>query len=92
MREKLKNDLLRMMDKNVDVDTLRKLEPQIETILSDYEVEKRNTEIILYGYDVTETVETYIVSKKISGLSDKTLYLYLMVLTDFFRTVLKKPE
>ena len=87
MREKLKNDLLRMMDKNVDVDTLRKLEPQIETILSDYEVEKRNTEIILYGSDVPETVETYIVSKKISGLSDKTLYLYLMVLTDFIRNV-----
>lgn len=92
MREKLKNDLLRMMDKNVDVDTLRKLEPQIETILSDYEVEKRNAEIIIYGSDVPETVETYIVSKKISGLSDKTLYLYLMVLTDFFRTVQKKPE
>lgn len=92
MREKLKNDLLLMLDKNVDVDTLRKLEPQIEVILSDYEVEKRKTEIIPYGSDIPETVENYIVSKKISGLSDKTLYLYLMVLTDFFRNVQKKPE
>lgn len=92
MREKLKNDLLLMLDKNVDVDILRQLEPQIEVILSNYEVEERKTEIIPYGSDVPETVETYIVSKKISGLSDKTLYLYTIVLTDFFRTVQKKPE
>ncbi len=92
MREKLKNDILRMLDKNVDVDTLRRLEPQIEIILSNYEVEQRKTEIIPYGSDIPETVQTYIVSKKIAGLSDKTLYLYLMVLTDFFRTVQKKPE
>lgn len=92
MREKLKNDLLMLLDRYVDVDTLRQMEPHIEMVLSEYEVEKRKTEIILYGSDIPETVEIYIVSKKISGLSDKTLYLYLMVLTDFFRTVQKKPE
>lgn len=92
MREKLKNDLLMLLDKNVDVDTIRKLEPQIEIILSNYEVEQRKTEIIPYGSDIPETVQNYVVSKKIAGLSDKTLALYLMVLTDFFRTVQKKPE
>lgn len=92
MREKLKNDMLMLMAKNVDVDTLRKLDSQIEIILSNYEVEQRKTEIITYGSDIPETVQTYIVSKKISGLSDKTLGLYLMVLTDFFRTLNKNPE
>lgn len=92
MRERLKNDLLTMLDQHVTVDTLRKLEPCIETILSNYEVEERKTEIIPYGSDIPETVQNYIVSKKISGLSEKTLYLYLIVLTDFFRTVCKKPE
>lgn len=92
MREKLKNDLLTMLDQHVQVDTLRKLEPCIETILSNYEVEERKTEIIPYGSDIPETVQIYIVSKKISGLSEKSLYLYLIVLTDFFRTVCKKPE
>ncbi|MCI7322377.1 MAG: tyrosine-type recombinase/integrase, partial [Lachnospiraceae bacterium] len=47
---------------------------------------------IPYGSDIPETVEIYIVAKKISGLSEKTLYLYLMVLKDFFHTVCKKPE
>lgn len=92
MREKLKNDLLLMLDKNVDANTLRKIEPEIEIILSNYDVSKRRTEMIVYGSDIPETVQNYIVSKKIAGLSDKTLYLYLMVLTDFFRTVCKKPE
>ena len=92
MRERLKNDLLTMLDQHVTVDMLRKLEPCIETILSNYEVEERKTEIIPYGSDIPETVQIYIVSKKISGLSEKTLYLYLIVLTDFFRTVCKKPE
>lgn len=92
MREKLKNELIMMLDKHVDVDTLRKIEPQLELILSNYEIEDRKTEIIPYGSDIPETVEIYMVTKKISGLSDKSLYLYGVVLTDFFRTVQKKPE
>lgn len=84
MREKLKNDLLKLLDKNVDIDTLRDLKPKIEIILSDYEVESRKTDIIVFGSDVPETVEIYAVTKKIEGLSDKTLYLYLTVLKDFF--------
>lgn len=92
MREKLKNDLLMLLDKYVDVNILRQIEPHIEMILSDYEIEERKTDVILYGSDIPQTVEAFIVSKKIAGLSEKTLYLYLMVLTDFFRTVRKVPE
>ena len=92
MREKLKNELIMMLDKYVDVGTLQQIEPQLELILSNYEIEDRKTEIIPYGSDISETVEIYMVTKKISGLSDKTLYLYGVVLTDFFRTIQKKPE
>lgn len=92
MREKLKNDLLMLLDKHVSVETLRSLEPEINLLLSNYEIEERKTELILYDSDIPETVENYIVSKKISGLSIKSLYLYHIVLTDFFRTVQKKPE
>lgn len=92
MREKLKNDLITMLDKYVDVGTLQQIEPQLELILSNYEIEDRKTEIIPYRSDIPETVEIYMVTKKISGLSDKSLYLYGVVLTDFFRTIQKKPE
>lgn len=92
MRERLKNELLVMLDQIVDVENLREISGKIDVILSDYEIEKRKTDIIIYGSDIPESVKIYAVSKKIAGLSDKTLSLYLMVLTDFFRTVQKKPE
>ena len=92
MREKLRNDLLVLMDDYLEPDKLREVVPMLESILSNYEIKKRETEIIVYGSDIPETVKTDIVAKKISGLSANSLYLYLMVLTDFFRTVCKKPE
>lgn len=92
MKEKLKNELLKLLDKSISIDTIRRIEPMIDIILSNYVIEERKTEVIPYGSDIPETVEIYIVSKKISGLSNKSLYLYSIVLTDFFRTVQKKPE
>lgn len=47
MREKLKNDLLTIIDKYVDADILRKIQPQLEIILSNYEIDSRKTEVIL---------------------------------------------
>lgn len=92
MREQLKNDVLMMLDNYVGVHNLREIEIKIEMILSNYEIEKRKTDIVPYTPKLPETVEIFIVSKKIAGLSEKTLYLYLIVLTDFFRTINKDPE
>ena len=92
MRDKLKNDLLILLDKYIETDVLKEINPQLDILLSDYEISYRKTELIPYGSDIPKTVEIYIVSRKISGLSDKTLYLYNVVLTDFFRTVRKEPE
>ena len=92
MREQLKNDVLMMLDNYVSVHDLREIEIKIEMILSNYEIEKRKTDIVPYTPKLPETVEIFIVSKKIAGLSEKTLYLYLIVLTDFFRTINKDPE
>ena len=91
MRERLKNDVLMMLDNYVSIHDLREIEIKIEMILSNYEIEKRKTDIVPYTPKLPETVEIFIVSKKIAGLSEKTLYLYLIVLTDFFRTINKDP-
>lgn len=92
MREKLKNNLLLLLNKYVDSDTLKIIDQELNIMLSDYEIEKRKTELISYEYIIPETIKIYIVSKKIAGLSDKTLYLYKIVLEDFFHTVQKEPE
>lgn len=92
MNEMLKNDLLLLLNESVDIDTLRFLEPKIDVILSNYEIGKKSTDLVVYNVDAFKTVENYIISKKISGLSDGTLYLYMMVLKDFFLKTYKKPE
>ena len=92
MREKLKNDLLLLLNTYVDTEVLRGINQRLDIMLSDYEIESRKTEVAVYEYQIPNTVEIYIVSKKIAGLSDKTLYLYKIVLEDFFHTVQKEPE
>lgn len=92
MREKLKNELLLLLDKYIDTNNLKSIDQQLDIILSNYEIESRKTDIVTYEYQIPKSIEIYIVSKKIAGLSDKTLYLYKIVLEDFFRTVQKQPE
>ena len=92
MREQLKNELLLMLDRCVNGEQLKIIEQQIEIILSNYDVTSQKKEVVLYEYQIPETVEIFIVSKKIAGLSEKTLYLYKIVLSDFFMTVQKQPE
>lgn len=92
MRDRLKNDLLLLLNGYLQTNELKEIDLKLDMILSDYEIEGRKTDLIPYGSDVPETVKIYVVTKKIAGLSDKTLYLYNLVLTDFFRTVRKLPE
>ena len=92
MRENFKNELLVLLNTFVDINTLKELDQKINIILSNYEIESRKTEVAIYEYQIPNTVEIYIVSKKIAGLSDKTLYLYKIILEDFFRTIQKDPE
>ena len=43
---------------------LEGIDQRLDIMLSDYEIESRKTEIITYEYQIPETVEIYIVSKK----------------------------
>ena len=92
MREKLKNELLLLLNTYVDDNKLKSVSQELDVILSNYEVETRKTDIVLYNFEIPETVKMYIVTKKISGLSEKSLYLYSIVLKDFFITIQKMPD
>ena len=92
MREKLKNELLLLLNTHVDDNNLKSISQELDVILSNYEVETRKTDIVLYNFEIPETVKMYIVTKKISGLSEKSLYIYSIVLKDFFITNQKTPD
>ena len=92
MRDKLKNDLLLTLNNCVDSETMKMIDQKIDIILSNYDVYLHKNEVIPYTFEVPETVKIYLVTKKISGLSMKSLYLYNIILTDFFETVHKEQE
>ena len=64
MREKLKNELLLLLDEYLDTKDLKSIAQQLDIMLSDYEIESRKTDIITYEYQIPKSVEVYIVSKK----------------------------
>lgn len=92
MKERLKNDLLLLINQYLDTNTLRIIDTKIDMILSNYEIEESHTQLVPYEYKVPETIQIYIVTKKISGLSDKSLYLYNIVLNDFFQAIQKSND
>ena len=48
MKEKLKNEILLMLNTCVDTSTLQMIDHKLDVILADYEVESRKTDIIPY--------------------------------------------
>ena len=92
MKEKLKNELLIILNDYVDNDNLKSISIKLDLLLSDYDISLHKNEVIPYSYTVPETVKIYIVTKKIAGLSMKSLYLYNIVLNDFFNTVQKEQD
>lgn len=92
MKEKFKNELLLVLNNYVDNDNLKTISMNLDLLLSNYDISLHKNEVIQYSYTIPETVKIYIVSKKIAGLSEKSLYLYKIVLEDFFQTVQKEQE
>ena len=61
MRDKLKNDLLLALNNYVDSETLRGIDQRLNIMLSDYEIEKRKTEVITYEYQIRISVNDVLI-------------------------------
>lgn len=92
MYEQFKNQFIVSLSNRFSVDDLRIIGSCLDVVSSGYDISKKETSLTVYSQPIPKTVEIYIVSKKISGLSEKSLYLYKIVLEDFFRTLQKDPE
>lgn len=91
MKEKLKDELMMIVDRFIDdVDMMREINQEIEIALSKYDVKQSCTEVAVNSSYAYKLLETYIVSKKIAGLSDKSLYLYVIVIKNFLMTMGKE--
>lgn len=93
MYEHFKNDfLVQLQNREFDQDQVRTILNCLDVAAYDYDISKKKTELIECGDQVPELVKTYIVCKKIDGLSEQTLHNYHMHLKNFFMYIRKDPK
>ena len=92
MYEQFKNQFISSLSSKFSADELQAISICLDMAAKDYDIKRKETQIVVYGQEIPETVEYFIVAKKIEGLSEKSLYLYLRILRDFFQTIRKPPE
>ena len=89
MREQFITKFMVQMSNKVNDETLKILYKELTMFVNDYTIEKRETAIITYKGYLPECYQVYFVSRKIEGMSIKTLELYDLYLRDFFATLNK---
>lgn len=92
MRERFVNEFMTKLEGRISDDDLRIVYQQLIIFVGEYEISPRNTEVVLYEGYLPECYKIFFVTRKIEGMSMKSLELYDMVLRDFFYQVNKKLE
>lgn len=83
--------MMRLIGKVPD-ECLQTIRQQLDMVLVNYDVTQKETGIVVYQDTIPQAVKMYLASRKIEGLSDKTLQRYEMALRMFFENVGKPIE
>ena len=89
MREQFAKTFMTKLVGEIPDDALKVVYQKLIIFVGDYEIAPRNTEIVPYEGYLPECYEIYFATRKIEGLSVRSLELYNMVLRDFFFQVNK---
>lgn len=92
MREKFVNGFMTKLYGEIPEEYLETVRNKLALYVNDFDISQRETSVVKYTGYLPDFYKTYIVSRKIEGLSKKTLELYNLYLDDFFFTVNKKAE
>ena len=90
MRDKLQKEILLMlMECGINTENIKS---RLTIILNDYEIESRCTEVAVVGEDdITKYIKLFLVNKRVSGRTERTLDHYKNELIRFFRETKKSP-
>lgn len=84
MNNQLINQLMTSISHIVnDANKLAKINARVESIICNYECKPITTEIVTINSEVKNLLKNYLVSKKIAGLSENSLKLYNLYISDF---------
>lgn len=92
MYGQLKNQFILLLSERFSSEQIQDITKVLDVAIYDFEVKKKETSVIVYNSEIPPLVKTYLVCKKIEGLSDQTLYNYGKCLKLFFSELQKAPE
>lgn len=92
MYEKFKNQFALSLSSSYSKEDIEVILRKLDSVSYNYEINQKETSVVLYNYEIPEIVKTYLVCKKVEGMSDGTLYNYGKALEKFFLQLQKSPE
>lgn len=92
MYEQLRNEFLVSLSNKFNKEDSEEILRIFDLTLQNYNVEPKENKKENYNNDLPEMVNTYLICKQMSGLTDSTLKNYRLILKKFFNTVQKIPE
>ena len=85
----LKKIIMLLVNAGVDVEPLKS---SLIILLDKYEIESRCTEVaVINEDDITKFIKMFLISKRVSGRTDRTIQHYKAELTRFFNEIQKSP-
>lgn len=89
---KLLSDINLILVPYLDEEKLKVINRKLEIILSNYEIKESTNQLVPSDKLHQKFIGAYLVSRKIEGLSEKTLMLYKLILEQFLNTIQKQIE
>lgn len=92
MYEHLRNSFQMELMPHFTAEQLDLITGVLDKIAADYTIAERETSLMVVDDEITKLVKIYLASKKLEGLSQKTIEMYSNRLRIFFDYVRRKPE
>ena len=92
MYEQFKHQFIMLLSDGFSAEEIGTIAMHLDMAAHDYDIKKKETSVVVYNSELPKLVKTYLVCKKLEGLSDQTLYNYGHYLQIFFLELQKAPE
>lgn len=92
MYEHLRNSFVSKLMPEYGKKDIDKITTILDGIVKDYDITNKCTDLAVLTDTVPQEVKIYLASKRIEGLSDKTIANYQKIITIFFERVNKQPQ
>lgn len=87
--ENFAKDFMVRLDGKVSNEDMVTILQELQMFTSNYDIQKKETNIVLYDNQLPDCYKVYMVAKKLEGLSEGTLKTYDLYLKDFLMSVNK---